>query len=72
VNHLRYAGRRLLQTLPVFFGMASEGFDRLWTPHMLRNFEFPSYGGLEPVVWFGVLRGVGMLVRSRPAVTGRR
>src|SRR5205823_8214234 len=34
-------GSQLLITillLAAFFGMASEGFDRLWTPHILDNF----------------------------------
>ncbi|MFA6348092.1 MAG: MFS transporter [Candidatus Paceibacterota bacterium] len=37
------------------FGMFSEGFDRLWTPYLLNNFEFPLIGDLKPVVWFGII-----------------
>jgi DHA3 family tetracycline resistance protein-like MFS transporter len=43
----------------LFYGLYSEGFDRLWTPHLLENFVLPSW--LEPidaVIWFGVIRGV--------------
>lgn len=42
------------------FGAFSEGFDRLWTPHLLDNFAFPTLGGLAPVTWFGVIRGAGV------------
>jgi DHA3 family tetracycline resistance protein-like MFS transporter len=39
----------------LFYGLYSEGFDRLWTPHLLQNFTFPLVGALEPVVWFGII-----------------
>ncbi len=42
-------------TIGLFFGLYSEGFDRLWTPHLLENFTFPTIGGLKPVVWFGIM-----------------
>jgi len=35
-------------------GAFSEGFDRLSTPHLL-DVGLPAAGGLEPVVWFGLL-----------------
>lgn len=37
----------------LFYGLYSEGFDRLSTAHFLTNFTFPSLGQLKPVVWFG-------------------
>jgi DHA3 family tetracycline resistance protein-like MFS transporter len=40
-----------------FFGMASEGVDRLGTPHFLA-LGLPTLGSLDPVVWFGVM-GMG-------------
>jgi MFS transporter, DHA3 family, tetracycline resistance protein len=40
----------------LFYGLYSEGFDRLWTAHLLRNFAPPFGGNLQPVVWFGGLR----------------
>ncbi|MCX6023474.1 MAG: MFS transporter [Chloroflexi bacterium] len=63
-----------------FSGMASEGFDRLWTPHLLGAFSFPDLGGAPPIVWFGVLRGVAALlalavtevIRRRLDLTGHR
>lgn len=38
----------------VIFGMFSEGFDRLWTPYLV-SFSFPVFGGLKPVIWFGII-----------------
>jgi DHA3 family tetracycline resistance protein-like MFS transporter len=37
----------------VVYGIASEGFDRLWTKHLIETITLP--GPYEPVVWFGVL-----------------
>ncbi len=51
-------GRPTLVTIliiGVIYGAFSEGFDRLWTAHLLANFTFPSIGSLEPVVWIGAL-----------------
>ncbi|MFN8527543.1 MAG: MFS transporter [Anaerolineae bacterium] len=55
-------GRPLLLVIfgVIFFGgLYSEGFDRLWTPHLLYEVEMPN--ALEPVIWFGVLRGITMI-----------
>jgi len=43
-------------------GLYSEGFDRLWQVHLLRGFTLPGLGTLSPVVWFGVIGIVGMLL----------
>lgn len=40
------------------YGLFSEGFDRLWTAHLLTNFTLPSLGQLQPVVWFGIITTV--------------
>lgn len=58
-------GRPLLVIIlitTVFYGMYSEGYDRLWTKHMLDNFTLPSIGDLDMVVWFGIFNVVGMLL----------
>jgi len=39
----------------LFVGLYSEGYDRLWTKHMLDNFTFPMLFGLTAVQWFGVI-----------------
>lgn len=43
------------------FGAFSEGFDRLWTLHLLENFSLPAIGSLNPVVWFGIIGIVSMI-----------
>jgi DHA3 family tetracycline resistance protein-like MFS transporter len=44
--------------ISLFYGLYSEGFDRLWTPHLLDNFAVPVLDGVRPVVWFGLIRAV--------------
>ena len=51
----------ILLAVVVFFGMSGEGFDRLWEAHLLRDIGLPDLGGLDPVVWFGVINA-GTLV----------
>jgi DHA3 family tetracycline resistance protein-like MFS transporter len=62
--HTFRAGLKLVRGRPalltvllvgLFFGLYSEGFDRLWTPHLLRDIDLPGLGGLPPVVWFGAI-----------------
>ena len=48
--------------IALFYGLYSEGFDRLWTAHLLTNFTFPSLDQLKPIVWFGIISVVGMLL----------
>lgn len=43
-------------TIAAFYTMASEASERLWVAHFLTNVGLPSFGHLEPVVWFGVIR----------------
>ncbi|MCU0488775.1 MAG: MFS transporter [Anaerolineales bacterium] len=54
--------RALLDILLIglFFGLYSEGFDRLWTKLILDNFAFPAL--FQPVVWLSGLRAVGMIL----------
>jgi MFS transporter, DHA3 family, tetracycline resistance protein len=65
-------GTRLVRSRPVllillaaalFSGMAEEGFDRLNPKQFLDVVGLPDVGGLEPVVWFGLM-GAGGLVLS--------
>lgn len=58
-------GRPLLLTIlgiTAFFGMTSEGIDRLWQAHFLRDLTLPALAGLKPVVWFGVIAGATALL----------
>jgi len=52
----------VLLTISLFYGLYSEGFDRLWTPHLLENLEGPWLDGSEPVVWFGLIRAAMLLI----------
>lgn len=58
-------GRRALiaiMGIGLFFGLYSEGYDRLWTAHLLHNFTFPAVGDWQPVVWFGIIRAAGSVL----------
>ena len=63
----------MLLAVAVFTGMSAEGFDRLYAKHFLDGLGLPSLGGLDPVVWFGVI-SAGSLILSYFAaeVLGRR
>jgi DHA3 family tetracycline resistance protein-like MFS transporter len=37
------------------FGMFAEGFDRLWTVHMIKNFSFPDFINVSQTTWFGII-----------------
>jgi DHA3 family tetracycline resistance protein-like MFS transporter len=75
VNTLRDA-RGMVRRQPVllillgtglFYGLYSEGFDRLWVAHLLEGFALPFYDTVQPVVWIGIIEGV-LLVISLGAV----
>jgi DHA3 family tetracycline resistance protein-like MFS transporter len=53
----------LLVTLGVvaLIGLASEGFDRLWTLHILDDIGVPEVGNVAPVVWIAGLQALGLL-----------
>lgn len=58
--------------LSLIFGIFSEGFDRLWTPHLLESFTLPHIDGLKPVVWFGLISAVGSLMTLGASEVMRR
>jgi MFS transporter, DHA3 family, tetracycline resistance protein len=45
----------------LFYGLYSEGFDRLWVKHLLESFTLPVLFGNNQVAFFGFLRAGGML-----------
>jgi DHA3 family tetracycline resistance protein-like MFS transporter len=55
---------RLMSIIGVglFYGIYSEGFDRLWVKHLLDTFELPIIFGGNQVAFFAVLRIVGTLL----------
>jgi DHA3 family tetracycline resistance protein-like MFS transporter len=50
----------LIVGITFFAGAASEGLDRLWEAHLIRDVGLPELFGLDPVVWFGVFNIVGL------------
>ncbi|HAV78674.1 MAG TPA: hypothetical protein DCX53_15100 [Anaerolineae bacterium] len=46
----------------LFYGIYSEGFDRLWVKHLLDTFDLPIIFGGNQVAFFAVLRIVGTLL----------
>lgn len=89
MTHTFKSGVRLVRGKPTLinilviglvFGLYSEGLDRLWTPYLLDTITLPAIGGLATVTWFGLIRGMGMLlgigltevVRRRVDTNGHR
>jgi MFS transporter, DHA3 family, tetracycline resistance protein len=46
----------------LFYGLYSEGFDRLWVKHLLDNFELPVLFGNTQVAFFAALRVAGAVL----------
>ena len=46
----------------LFYGVYSEGFDRLWVKHLLDTFELPIIFGNNEVAFFSVLRIAGTIL----------
>jgi DHA3 family tetracycline resistance protein-like MFS transporter len=44
-----------------FFGLYSEGYDRLWVAHLLERFTFPN---MPEVIWIGVINAAGFLLSA--------
>jgi DHA3 family tetracycline resistance protein-like MFS transporter len=55
-----------------FYGLYSEGYDRLWTKHLLETFTFPLLGRLPLTAWFGLLNLVGLLLSAAAVELMRR
>jgi MFS transporter, DHA3 family, tetracycline resistance protein len=48
--------------ITVVFGLSGEGIDRLYQVHFLRDVGLPSFAGLSPVIWFGLISGGASLI----------
>ena len=48
--------------ISIFLGAWSEGFDRLWTKHLLDHFTLPPLGSFKPLLWFGIIEAVSMIL----------
>jgi DHA3 family tetracycline resistance protein-like MFS transporter len=51
----------VIAAITFFIGAASEGLDRLWEAHLIREVGLPELAGLDPVVWFGLINAAGLL-----------
>ena len=63
---------RVILAVSLVVGLYSEGYDRLWTPHLLENFTFPLLFGLQPIVWFGIIRAGSSLFSIAATEIARR
>ena len=70
------SGARMVKVRPVlisilligfFFGLYSEGYDRLWVAHILERFTLPDLGALQSVTWFAIIRTASMLLNAAAA-----
>jgi MFS transporter, DHA3 family, tetracycline resistance protein len=52
----------LILGITFFAGASTESFDRLQDAHLIRDVGLPGLGSLDPVVWFGIISAVTMLV----------
>jgi DHA3 family tetracycline resistance protein-like MFS transporter len=48
--------------ITVVWGLSSEGVDRLYQVHFLRDIGLPTFAGLPPVLWFGLISGGSALI----------
>jgi DHA3 family tetracycline resistance protein-like MFS transporter len=48
--------------ITVVSGLSSEGIDRLYQVHFLKDVVLPSFAGLSPVLWFGLISGGSSLI----------
>lgn len=61
-----------LLAIGLFYGLYSEGLDRLWTPHLLQNYPPPFGDALEPVVWLGALQALDAVLSLAVSEVARR
>ena len=66
--------RLLLALLVVagFAGMSTEGIDRLWELHLLREVGLPGLGQLSPVTWFGIIQLASLGLAAAVIGPGRK
>ena len=62
----------VLLGIGLFFGLYSEGFDRLWTAHLLESFSLGILERIDPVVWFGIIRAAMLLIGLGATELARR
>ncbi|HEV2035226.1 MAG TPA: MFS transporter [Candidatus Dormibacteraeota bacterium] len=48
--------------ITVVWGLSGEGIDRLYQVHFLKDVGLPTFAGLSPVLWFGLISGGSALI----------
>ena len=56
----------------LFYGLYSEGYDRLSVAHLLKDVSLPTVGGLAPVIWVGSIRAAESLLSLAATEVVRR
>lgn len=54
----------ILLSVTLFYGLSSEGYDRLSNAHFLQDTALPKLWNLNPVTWFGIFGIAGMLLSA--------
>lgn len=54
----------ILLSVTLFYGLSSEGYDRLSTAHFLQDTTLPRLGNFQPVTWFGIFGMAGMILSA--------
>ena len=52
----------ILLAVTLFYGLSSEGYDRLSYAHFLQDTTLPKLGNLSSVTWFGIFGILGMIL----------
>lgn len=52
----------ILFAVTLFYGLSSEGYDRLSNAHFLQDTTLPKLGNLSSVTWFGIFGILGMIL----------
>jgi DHA3 family tetracycline resistance protein-like MFS transporter len=58
--------------ITVVWGLSGEGIDRLYQIHLINDVVLPTFAGLPPVLWFGLISGGSMLIGIATTHTIRR
>jgi DHA3 family tetracycline resistance protein-like MFS transporter len=62
----------LIFAIGLFYGLYSEGYDRLWPKHLLDNIGLPESIPLTPIAWFGLINIIGMFLSIAVTELARR
>jgi len=61
-----------LLAVALLAGTSTEGIDRLWELHLLREVGVPATGHLSPVTWFGIIEALSLSLGAVVIAPARR